>query len=100
MASVRPPLPNLFVTNLRLLDLNTLEDWPNIHSRSYNLKDPQGRDQKARIRCTEWSLFRLFELWNPDSARDVLLTFCYQRNADRLPRNYRRSFPLSNHYSR
>lgn len=77
MASVRPPLPNLFVTNLRLLLLDTHEDWPNINPKSYNLKDGQGRDQKLRIRCTEWALFRLFELWNPDEARDVRLPPSY-----------------------
>lgn len=60
----------LFVTNLRLLNLDLLEDWPAITTKTFSTKDVQ-QNQKQRIRCTEWALFRLFELWNPQETRDV-----------------------------
>jgi hypothetical protein len=69
--SLRPALPNLFLTNLRLLDLDKKPDWPNITPRTYATKDGQSQNQKLRIQCTEWALFRLFELWDPDQTRDV-----------------------------
>jgi hypothetical protein len=69
--AVRPPLADLFITNLRLLELDTLEDWPDITSSTYFKKDGQVLNTKERISCTEWALYRLFELWDPDQARYV-----------------------------
>lgn len=75
-----PPVPSkvtsfvdnseLLATNLRLLNLDLLEDWPTITSKTFSTKDAQ-QNQKQRIRCTEWALFRLFELWDPQETRDV-----------------------------
>lgn len=73
-ASSRPPLAQLFVTNLRLLDLDRLPDWPSITPRSFSTKDTQ-QNQKQRIRCVEWALYRLFELWDPDETREKLQPF-------------------------
>ena len=70
MTSIRPSLAELFVTNLRLLDLDTRSDWPNISSKTFS-KDVLGQNQKNRIRCSEWALYRLFELWDPEETRDV-----------------------------
>ncbi|KAF2403504.1 hypothetical protein EJ06DRAFT_571733, partial [Trichodelitschia bisporula] len=63
------PVADLFVTNLRLLDLDRKPDWPGITPRTFSTKDSQ-QNQKQRIRCVEWALFRLFEIWDADEARD------------------------------
>jgi hypothetical protein len=68
-ASFRPSLLELYLTNLRLLDLDHRPDWPNITARTYATRDAQ--NQKQRIFCTEWALFRLFELWSPDETQYV-----------------------------
>lgn len=75
-----PSLPNkvnsfvdngqLFAANLRLLNFDLLDDWPAISSKTFSTKDAQ-QNQKQRIRCTEWALFRLFELWDPEETRNV-----------------------------
>jgi hypothetical protein len=65
-----PSFAELFLTNLRLLDFDLLPDWPDITSRTISTKDAN-QNQKQRIRCVEWALFRLFELWDPAEARDV-----------------------------
>lgn len=76
-----PSLPNklttsfvdngdLFATNLRLLNFDQLEDWPAISNKTFSTKDAQ-QNQKQRIRCTEWALFRLFEIWDLEEARNV-----------------------------
>ena len=70
--SIRPSLGELFLTNLRLLNLDRKEDWPNITARTYATKDGPAQNQKLRIRCSEWALFRLFELWDPEETRDVI----------------------------
>lgn len=67
------PLPasdvKLFVTNLRLLDLDLREDWPDISVQTFSAKNA---DQKQRISGTEWALFRLFEIWDPNETAQVL----------------------------
>jgi HAUS augmin-like complex subunit 6 N-terminus len=68
-ASLRPSLLELYLTNLRLLDLDQRPDWPNITARTYAIRDAQ--NQKQRILCTEWALFRLFEMWSPDETQYV-----------------------------
>ena len=66
-----PSLAELFVTNLRLLDIDTRSDWPNITPKTFSSKDLLGNNQKARIRCSEWALYRLFEIWDPDETSYV-----------------------------
>lgn len=58
----------LFVTNLRLVDLDLRDDWPEITVQTFSAKNA---DQKQRISGTEWALFRLFELWDPDETAQV-----------------------------
>lgn len=60
----------LFVRNLRLLEFDLYEDWPAISVQTFTTKDAQ-QNQKKRIQCTEWALFRLFELWDPEDTREV-----------------------------
>ncbi|EOD43443.1 hypothetical protein UCRNP2_9810 [Neofusicoccum parvum UCRNP2] len=64
----------LFVTNLRLLDFDLYEDWPEIAVHTFATRDAQ-QNQKKRIQCTEWALYRLFELWDPDETREKLSPF-------------------------
>jgi hypothetical protein len=58
----------LFVTNLRLLDLDLRDDWPVITVQTFSAKNA---DQRQRISGTEWALFRLFEIWDPDETAQV-----------------------------
>ncbi|KAK1836834.1 HAUS augmin-like complex subunit 6 N-terminus-domain-containing protein [Podospora conica] len=65
---------SIFLTNLRLLDLDLYPDWPDINSLTFSTKDiAQG--QKKRIQCVEWALFHLFAIWDPYDARDRLQPF-------------------------
>jgi hypothetical protein len=61
---------SLFLTNLRLLDLDQRTDWPGITPVTFTTKDSQ-QNIKKRIQCVEWALFRLFEIWDPEEAREV-----------------------------
>ncbi|KAF3041799.1 hypothetical protein E8E11_005170 [Didymella keratinophila] len=70
------PLPasdvRLFVTNLRLLDFDLRDDWPDITPQTFNARNA---DQKQRISGTEWALFRLFEIWDPTETGQKLRPF-------------------------
>ena len=74
----RNPIPpsdaKLFVTNLRLLDLDTFPDWPNLTVQTFSSKNA---DQKQRIGGVEWALFRLFEIWDPVETSQVGLVSGY-----------------------
>ncbi|KAK0118407.1 hypothetical protein ONS95_012696 [Cadophora gregata] len=61
----------LFLTNLRLLDLDLRPDWPDISALTFSTKDAQ-QNQKKRIQCVEWALFQLFALWEPEETRNKL----------------------------
>ena len=61
---------SIFITNLRLLDLDKRDDWPSISPQTLVGKDA-GPNQKIRILCVEWALYRLFEIWNAKEAQDV-----------------------------
>ncbi|KAF2113453.1 HAUS augmin-like complex subunit 6 N-terminus-domain-containing protein [Lophiotrema nucula] len=62
----------LFVTNLRLLDLDLRSDWPGIIVQTFSSRNA---DQKQRISGVEWSLFRLFEIWDPAETSQKLQPF-------------------------
>ncbi|KAK0665630.1 HAUS augmin-like complex subunit 6 N-terminus-domain-containing protein [Cercophora samala] len=64
---------SLFLTNLRLLDLDFSPDWPDISPSTFNAKDAGG--QKKRIQCVEWALYHLFALYDRDETRNKLLPF-------------------------
>lgn len=75
---------SLFLTNLCLLDLDQLHDWPHISSQTFaSTKDPAGQGQKRRIQCVEWALYQLFCLWDPSESRSV----CYNLIADIIDKN-------------
>lgn len=60
----------LFLTNIRLLDFDLRDDWPDITAVTFSTKDAQ-QNQKKRIQCVEWALYQLFAIWNPEETRDV-----------------------------
>ncbi|KAK3208984.1 hypothetical protein GRF29_69g300524 [Pseudopithomyces chartarum] len=62
----------LFVTNLRLLDLDQRDDWPHVTVQTFSAKNA---DQKQRIGAVEWALFRLFEIWDPQETSQKLQPF-------------------------
>ncbi len=92
---------SLFLTNLRLLDLDLLPDWPDISSHVFSQKDTAGQGQKKRIQCVEWALYQLFALWDPEETRNVrcssllhvwrdrLLTVCATRSCS--PSSHRKT---------
>ncbi|RYP15898.1 hypothetical protein DL765_005432 [Monosporascus sp. GIB2] len=64
----------LFLTNLRLLELDLEPDWPDITLATFSAKDAAG-GQKKRIQCVEWALYQLFTLWDHDEAQNKLRPF-------------------------
>lgn len=68
---------SLFLTNLRLLDLDLHPDWPDISASTFGggTRDAAHGGQKKRIQCVEWALYHLFDLWDPDETRDKLKPF-------------------------
>jgi hypothetical protein len=66
----------LFLTNLRLLDLDLQDDWPAITALTFSTKDSQ-QNQKKRIQCVEWALYQLFALWDPEETRNVAQVIQY-----------------------
>ncbi|KAI1434640.1 hypothetical protein GGR50DRAFT_660993 [Xylaria sp. CBS 124048] len=65
---------NLFLTNLRLLELDLEPDWPDITPTTLSSKDAAG-GQKKRIQCVEWALYRLFLLWDHADTQSKLQPF-------------------------
>ncbi|KAK3398313.1 HAUS augmin-like complex subunit 6 N-terminus-domain-containing protein [Sordaria brevicollis] len=65
---------SLFLTNLRLLDLDLLPDWPDINQATFSVKDA-AQGQKKRIHCVEWALYQLFNIWDPEETRNKLKPF-------------------------
>ena len=51
---------SIFLTNLRLLDLDRLPDWPGITTETFTATATTVQAQKKRIQCVEWALFYLF----------------------------------------
>ena len=66
-APIGIPIPTsfvaVFISNLRLLDLDLRPDWPGITARTFSAKDAS-QSQKKRIQSVEWALYHLFCLWD------------------------------------
>ena len=81
IATTTPQAPNgpsnitLFLTNLRLLDLDLRDDWPDITALTFSTKDSQ-QNQKKRIQSVEWALYQLFAIWDPEETRNVFQSYC------------------------
>lgn len=95
-----PSYVALFITNLRLLDLDLRDDWPDITAVTFSTKDVQ-QNQKKRIQSVEWALFQLFAIWDPEETRNV--HYCLSLSLwnettplTRVCRNYNHFFHHSN----
>ncbi|TQV92836.1 hypothetical protein IF1G_08760 [Cordyceps javanica] len=64
-AAAPGPSIHTFLTNLRLLDLDLLEDWPEITPATFA---GTTQNHKRRVQAVEWSLYRLFEIWDPEDT--------------------------------
>ncbi|KAL7929368.1 HAUS augmin-like complex subunit 6 N-terminus domain-containing protein [Trichoderma chlorosporum] len=65
----------LFLTNIKLLDLDQLPDWPEITAETFAASGTTLQDQKRRVQCVEWALYQLFVIWDPDEAANKLKPF-------------------------
>ncbi|KAG9251603.1 HAUS augmin-like complex subunit 6 N-terminus-domain-containing protein [Emericellopsis atlantica] len=63
---------SLFLTNLRLLDLDRRRDWPDISTRTFATGTTTAQGQKKRVQSVEWALFQLFALWDPEETANKL----------------------------
>lgn len=72
--TTRPPCISLLLRHIRLLDLDRLADYPHDLPQTFTAK-PHVSNQKRRVQCTEWVLYQLFVLWDPDTARNKLRPF-------------------------
>ncbi|SZF03514.1 unnamed protein product [Blumeria hordei] len=64
----------IFLTNLRLLNIDQRNDWPDISLLTFSTKDAH-QNQKKRVRCVEWALYQLFTIWDPEEALNKLQPF-------------------------
>lgn len=82
-SAAQGPSPlSLFLTNLRLLDLDLLPDWPGLTAATFvtvGSGTGAAQGQKKRVACVEWALFRLFEIYDADEARTVSYSPCCPR---------------------
>lgn len=80
MAASRPTRPKpldwsgpsyltIFVRNLKLLQLDHRDDWPEITLRGLS---SSSANQRQRIRLVEWALYQLFAIWDPEGTQNVL----------------------------
>lgn len=63
----------VFIRNLKLLQLDQQDDWPNINLRSLS---PSSQNQRQRVKAVEWALYHLFAIWDPEGAQDVCSRDC------------------------
>ncbi|KAJ6090522.1 hypothetical protein N7486_009337 [Penicillium sp. IBT 16267x] len=83
MAASRPARPKplewsgpsyltVFVRNLKLLQLDQRDDWPEITLRGLS---SSSANQRQRIRLVEWALYYLFAIWDPEGTQNKLRPF-------------------------
>lgn len=61
----------VFLSNLRLLNLDLLPDWPDISIDTFTAVGSNVQSHKRRIHCVEWTLFQLFAIWDPEETAAV-----------------------------
>lgn len=61
---------NLFLSNVRLLNLDKLPDWPIVDAKTFDTKDA-AQNQRKRVSSVEWLLYRLFQILDPALTREV-----------------------------
>lgn len=69
---------SLFLTNLRLLDLDLRSDWPGISVETFATGGTSAQGQKKRVQAVEWALYHLFALWDPEETRNVCFWTAYR----------------------
>jgi HAUS augmin-like complex subunit 6 N-terminus len=74
-----PPV-TIFLRNLTLLQLDQQPDWPNL---SGHLFAGGQQTQRQRVKGVEWALYHLFNMWDPDSTRNVCVQRCRLQLQDR-----------------
>ncbi|KAH8125030.1 HAUS augmin-like complex subunit 6 N-terminus-domain-containing protein [Trichoderma asperelloides] len=75
IAAAGPASLSLFLTNIKLLSLDQLPDWPGISAETFAPSGTTLQDQKRRVQCVEWALYQLFVIWDPDEAASKLKPF-------------------------
>ncbi|KAL7893141.1 HAUS augmin-like complex subunit 6 N-terminus domain-containing protein [Trichoderma sp. SZMC 28014] len=75
IAAAGPASLSLFLTNIKLLNLDQLPDWPAIAAETFAASGTTLQDQKRRVQCVEWALYQLFVIWDPDEAANKLKPF-------------------------
>ncbi|KAM0263000.1 hypothetical protein ACHAQJ_001378 [Trichoderma viride] len=75
IAAAGPASLSLFLTNIKLLDLDQLPDWPDISAETFAASGTTLQDQRRRVQCVEWALYQLFVIWDPDEAANKLKPF-------------------------
>ena len=72
LSSMWPASGNIptYLRCLRLLDLDLQDDWPSGTDALFSAKTSQ-QSLQQRVKFVEWSLYRLFEIWDYAYARDV-----------------------------
>lgn len=66
-----PSALSIFLTNMRLLDLDQLPDFPGICAETFAAAGTSAQGQKRRVQCVKWVLFRLFAMWDPEETKKV-----------------------------
>ena len=70
----------LFLANLRILDLDLLPDWPDISVQTF-ASSTASQGQKRRVQAVEWALYYLFSLWDVEEAQTVRVFNAFIRSA-------------------
>lgn len=60
--------PRVLLQNLHLLDLDEEIDFPAKSLDTFSFKEELG-NQKHRLYCAEWILYKLFEIWNREPEK-------------------------------
>ncbi len=74
MATPTNPSISTFLTNIHLLDLDRRDDWPAITPQTFTRKNTL-QNEKTRVQCVEWALYRLFEIWDLEETENVRIGF-------------------------
>lgn len=64
---------DLWIKNLRLLDLDEEFDWPQVHSGTFAATDSI-KTLNKRVYCAAWIFYKLFELYEPEDTRTASST--------------------------
>lgn len=70
------------VRNLRLLNLDLQTDWPNVNVETFRAGKNAQVTQKERVKCAEFILYKLFELFDLPTAKFVRHASCCHAKTD------------------